>query len=99
MMISLQSSRLCFEAKRGCSAFCLRALDVRVGIEPAYTALQAVHTILKTYSYSPYPLVLPPRSAWPLRNHSCHATHISPLPKIAVRSASQGSLCSDRTKN
>src|SRR5258708_1481000 len=54
------------------------SLEGRAGIEPTYEDLQAVCWFCKTYSYKAFPLLLPLRSARPLRNHFCHATPSPP---------------------
>ncbi len=54
------------------------SLEARAGIEPTYEDLQAVCWFCKTYSYQAFPLLLPLRSARPLRNHFYHATPSPP---------------------
>src|SRR5258708_40318095 len=64
---------------QGFAILCMTTLPSRQTYD-AEARLQAVYIIVKTYSCRSYPLVLPPGSAWPLRNHSYLATRNSALP-------------------
>ena len=64
-------------------------LEAAVGIEPAYTALQAVCWICKTYSCQTFPPILPGPSAWPLRIHSCRSNR-DQSPSVIASQTRQG---------
>jgi Phage integrase family len=49
------------------------SVEAGVGIEPAYTALQAARYRCCSNSYPTSPRMLPRRRAWPLRSHTRHA--------------------------